>query len=62
LAPGELRTLDETGPPLVEYANQSIEDIAEGIQRTAIRSRETRTRMTTRPFGRIGTCGERRNT
>jgi predicted ATP-binding protein involved in virulence len=31
LAPGELRTLDETGPRLVEYANQSIEDIAEGI-------------------------------
>ncbi|MYF00417.1 MAG: AAA family ATPase [Gammaproteobacteria bacterium] len=28
----ELRTLDETGPPLVEYSNRSIEDIAEDIQ------------------------------
>lgn len=34
--PGELRTLDETGPPLVEYANQSIEDIAEGIQQVEV--------------------------
>lgn len=36
LRPGELRTLDETGPPLVEYANQSIEDIAEGIQQVEV--------------------------
>ena len=32
LEAGELRTLDESGPTLVEYANRSIEDIAEGIQ------------------------------
>ena len=32
LEAGELRTLDPSGPPLVEYANRSIEDIAEGIQ------------------------------
>jgi len=36
LQPGELRTLDESGPPLVEYANQSIEDIAEGIQKVEV--------------------------
>ena len=29
---GELRSLDQSGPPLVEYANRSIEDIAEEIQ------------------------------
>lgn len=29
----ELRTLDESGPLLVEYANRSIEDIAEDIQK-----------------------------
>ena len=32
LEPGELRTLDRSGPPLVEYANRSVEDIAEEIQ------------------------------
>ena len=32
LDPGELRTLDQTGPPLVEYASRSIEDIAQEIQ------------------------------
>ena len=32
LEAGELRTLDPSGPPLVEYANRSIEDIAEEIQ------------------------------
>ena len=32
LEAGELRTLDRSGPPLVEYANRSIEDIAEDIQ------------------------------
>ena len=30
LEAGELRTLDQSGPLLVEYANRSIEDIAEG--------------------------------
>ena len=29
---GELRSLDQSGPPLVEYSNRSIEDIAEEIQ------------------------------
>ena len=28
-----MRTLDQSGPLLVEYANRSIEDIAEGIQK-----------------------------
>ena len=32
LAPDELRTLDQSGPLLVEYANRSIEDIAEDIE------------------------------
>ena len=32
LEAGELRTLDSSGPQLVEYANRSIEDIAEDIQ------------------------------
>ena len=32
LEAGELWTLDASGPPLVEYANRSIEDIAEEIQ------------------------------
>ena len=32
LEAGELQTLDPSGPPLVEYANRSIEDIAEEIQ------------------------------
>lgn len=32
LEAGELQTLDESGPSLVEYANRSIEDIAEEIQ------------------------------
>jgi predicted ATP-binding protein involved in virulence len=36
LQAGELKTLDESGPLLVEYANRSIEDIAEGIQQVAI--------------------------
>jgi len=35
LRPGELRTLDQSGPPLVEYSNQSIEDIAEDIQKVS---------------------------
>jgi len=36
LEAGELRMLDRTGPPLVEYANRSIEDIAEDIQEVEI--------------------------
>ena len=36
LEPNELRTLDESGPLLVEYANRSIEDIAEDIQKVEI--------------------------
>jgi predicted ATP-binding protein involved in virulence len=36
LEAGELRTLDRSGPPLVEYANRSIEDIAEDIQHVAV--------------------------
>ena len=33
LETGELRTLDESGPLLVDYATRSIEDIAEDIQK-----------------------------
>ena len=33
LEAGELRTLDPGGPQLLEYANRSIEDIAEEVQR-----------------------------
>ena len=36
LEAGELRTLDPGGSVLVEYADQSIEDIAEGIQRVDV--------------------------
>ena len=36
LEAGELRMLDRTGPPPVEYANRSIEDIAEDIQEVEI--------------------------
>ena len=36
LEAGELRMLDRSGPPLVEYANRSIEDIAEDIQHVAV--------------------------
>ena len=36
LEAGELRTLDQSGPLLVEYANRSIEDIAEEIQQVDI--------------------------
>ena len=32
LEAGELRTLDQSGPQLLEYTNRSIEDIAEDIQ------------------------------
>ena len=32
LAPGQLRMIGESGPPLVEYTNRSIDDIAEEIQ------------------------------
>ena len=40
LEAGELRTLDRSGPPLVEYANRSIEDIAEDIQDVAVPQQE----------------------
>jgi len=36
LEPGELRTLDETGPPLVEYAIQFIEDSKIGWEPIAV--------------------------
>ena len=36
LEAGELRTLDPGGSALVEYADRSIEDIAEGIQRVDV--------------------------
>ena len=36
LEAGELRTLDRSGPPLVEYANRSIEDIAQDIQEVEV--------------------------
>ena len=36
LEAGELRTLDRSGPLLVEYANRSIEDIAEDIQEVEV--------------------------
>jgi predicted ATP-binding protein involved in virulence len=36
LEPGELRTIGETGPQLVEYANRSIDDIAEEIQNVEV--------------------------
>lgn len=32
LAPGQLRMIGDTAPPLVEYTNRSIDDIAEEIQ------------------------------
>ena len=31
-----MRTLDRSGPPLVEYANRSIEDIAQDIQEVEV--------------------------
>ncbi len=36
LEAGELRTLDPGGPALLEYANRSIEDIAEEIQKVDV--------------------------
>ena len=36
LEAGDLRTLDQSGPVLVEYANRSIEDIAEDIQQVDV--------------------------
>ena len=36
LEAGELRTLDPGGPQLLEYANRSIEDIAEEIQKVDV--------------------------
>lgn len=54
----ELRTLDESGPILVQYANQSIEDIAEDIQKVEIpqqsRSALELSRATERYFSLLG--------
>ena len=36
LEAGELRTLDPGGPQLLEYANRSIEDIAEEVQKVDV--------------------------
>ena len=44
LEPDELRTLDESGPLLVEYANRSIEDIAEDIQKVEVPQQSERAR------------------
>lgn len=44
LEAGELRTLDPSGPPLVEYANRSIEDIAEDIQDVDVPQQSLRAR------------------
>ena len=45
LEAGELRTLDRSGPPLVEYANRSIEDIAEDIQEVDVPQQSLRARQ-----------------
>ena len=44
LQAGDLRTLDASGPPLVEYANRSIEDIAEDVQRVPVPQKSERAR------------------
>ena len=64
-----MRTLDRSGPPLVEYANRSIEDIAEDIQDVAVPQQSLKARelaeATARYFsllqrGADGTEGELR--
>ena len=62
LKPGELRTLDQSGLLLVEYANRSIEDIAEEIQQIdvpqqSLKAREL-TRATERYFALLQEKGE----
>ena len=44
----ELRTLDDSGPLLVEYANRSIEDIAEGIQHVEVPQQSEKARSLAR--------------
>ncbi len=44
LKAGELRTLDRSGPALVEYANRSIEDIAKDIQDVDVPQQSLRAR------------------
>ena len=61
LKAGELRTLDHSGPLLVEYANRSIEDIAEGIQQIDVPQQSQKaqelTRATERYFTLLRTKG-----
>lgn len=45
LEQGELRTVDRSGPFLVEYANRSIEDIAEDVQNIKSPQQSRRARM-----------------
>lgn len=49
---GELITLDKSGPTLVEYANKSIEDIAEGIQQVEIPQQSEKAREMAEATGR----------
>ena len=62
LKPGELRTLDQSGPLLVEYANRSIEDIAEEIQQIEVPQQSQKaqelTRATERYFALLQEKGE----
>jgi predicted ATP-binding protein involved in virulence len=62
LQPGELRTLDESGPVLVEYANQSIEDIAEDVQHVPVPQKSRRAqelaRATARYFDLLEQAGD----
>ena len=52
LQAGELRTLDQSGAPLVEYANRSIEDIAEEIQEVEVPQQSLMARELARVTGR----------
>ena len=59
---GELRTLDQSGPRLLEYTNRSIEDIAEDIQQIAspqqsLRAQEL-TQVTERYFALLQNADE----
>lgn len=62
LEAGELRTLDQSGPLLVEYANRSIEDIAEEIQQVDIPQQSLRayelTQATERYFALLENEGD----
>ena len=48
LEPGELRTLDQSGPRLLEYTNRSIEDIAEDVQHVEIPQQSLKAQELTR--------------